>query len=131
MTTEESRATVLAFLQAQGKGDIEAMRSATAEDLCWEPPDSIMPPVTGREAVLEAMGKAGAEYFDLATMKVDVHAILAEGDRVVLIQSMRCKTAKGRDYSNRYCWVYTCADGKVSRIQEFTDSKRFHDLVLA
>lgn len=131
MTTEESRKTVLEFLAAQGRGDVEAMRRLAAPDIRWEPPGSVLPAVAGVDAVLEAMGRVGAESFDLSTMKVDVQKIVAEGDTVVMIQSMACKTAKGRDYSNVYCWVYTCADGKVARMQEFTDSKRFAEIVLA
>jgi ketosteroid isomerase-like protein len=127
--TEESRRIVLEFLAAQGKGDADAIRRLASEDLRWEPPGSVLPPVEGREAVLEAMARAGAESFDLATLEVDVHKIVAEGDTVAIIQSMRCKTLKGRDYSNLYCWVYTCADGKLVRMQEFADSQRFNDIV--
>lgn len=130
MTTEESRETVLGFLAAQGRGDAEAMRRLAAEDLRWEPPASVFAPVQGREAVFEAMAKAGAESFDLSTMEVEVDGIVAEGDKVVLLQRMKCRTARGTDYSNVYCWVYTCADGRVVRMQEFTDSQRFRDLVI-
>ena len=129
MTSEESRKTVLDFLAAQERGDGEAVRRLCSEDLSWEPPGPAIPPVKGREAVLEMMAKAGAEYFDLATMEVDVHKVVADDDTVAIIQSMKCKTAKGADYSNLYCWVYTCADGKLTRMQEFTDTQRFAEIM--
>jgi ketosteroid isomerase-like protein len=129
VNTEESRKTVMGFLAAQAQGDAEAIRRLTADDLRWEPPASVMPPVEGREAVLAAMAKAGEEFFDLGTMEADVHKVVAEGDTVVIVQSMKCKTAKGADYANQYCWVYTCADGRVKRMQEFVDSKRFDEIM--
>jgi ketosteroid isomerase-like protein len=129
VTTEQSRQIVLDFLAAQGRGDVDAIRRLSSDDLRWEPPGSALPAVQGREAVLEAMARAGAEHFDLSTMKVDVHKIVAEGDTVVLIQSMACKTSKGADYSNLYCWVYTCANGKLVRMQEFADTQRFDQIV--
>ncbi|MBW2495784.1 MAG: nuclear transport factor 2 family protein [Deltaproteobacteria bacterium] len=131
MTSEESRKTVLEFLAAREKGDVDAITRLTTEDLRWDPPGPDFEAVEGRDEVLAFMNQAGAEFFDVATMDVDIHKIIADGDTVAIVQSMRCKTAKGADYSNLYCWVYTCADGRVSRMQEFTDTKRFDEIVNA
>jgi hypothetical protein len=129
VTAEESRTTVMEFLAAREKGDAEATRRLSSDDLCWEPPGPFVHAVKGREAVLDMMANAGAQYFDLPTMEVDVHKVVADGDTVVIIQSVRAKTAKGADYSNLYCWVYTCKDGKVTRMQEFTDTQHFAEIM--
>ncbi len=31
-------------------------------------------------------------------------------------------TLQGREYVNEYCWVYTCRDGKIARLEEYADT---------
>lgn len=132
MDTEANRQLVLDYLAAQGRGDGEKMAALLADDLEWRPPKGIdMGQPKGRDAVLQTMAEAGARFFDLATMKVEVKWIVAEGDKVVIRQSATAKAANGRDYENEYVWVYICRDGRIAEIEEHVDSKRFADIVLA
>ena len=131
MQTEESRALVLDYMQAQGSGDGERMLEILADDVCWTPPPSVgLGTPRGSQNVLQAMGEAGPRFFDLASMKSDVLWIAADGDKVVVRIHMEAKTAAGRDYSNEYVWVYRCAEGKIVDIEEHTDSRRFTEIVL-
>ncbi len=131
MDGEASKQVVLDYLAAQGRGDGEKMASLLADDVQWRPPKGIpLGQPTGREAVLQTMAEAGAKFFDLSTMKVDVQWIIAEGDKVVIRQSATAKAANGRDYENEYVWVYIVRDGRIAEIEEHVDSKRFADIVL-
>ncbi len=131
MDGETSKKVVLDYLSAQGRGDGEAMAGLLADDVQWRPPRGV--PIgqpTGRDAVLQTMAEAGAKFFDLSTMKVEVKWIIAEGDKVVIRQSATAKAANGNDYENEYVWVYIVRDGRIAEIEEHVDSKRFADIVL-
>lgn len=131
MDGETSKKVVLDYLSAQGRGDGEAMAGLLADDVQWRPPRGV--PIgqpTGRDAVLQTMAEAGAKFFDLSTMKVEVKWIIAEGDKVVIRQSATAKAANGKDYENEYVWVYIVRDGRIAEIEEHVDSKRFADIVL-
>ncbi|HPG24428.1 MAG: nuclear transport factor 2 family protein [Spirochaetaceae bacterium] len=131
MDTEASRKLVLDYLTAQGSGDGAKMVSLLDPNVVWRPPAAAGLGVPkGREAVLGAMAEAGTKFFDLATMKVDVKWIVAEGDKVVIRQHAKAKTTRGRDYENEYVWVYLCRDGKIVEIEEHTDSQRFKEIVI-
>ena len=87
-------------------------------------------PFRGREVVLSAMVGAGKRFFDLPTMRSEVRKLVAEGDTVMVRSSASCKAANGRDYSNEYVWVFTCASGKIVQMEEHTDTLRFKQIVL-
>ena len=130
-TTEETRKIVFEYLGAQAQGDGAKMAALLADDVQWTPPAAAgLGAPKGRDAVLAAMGGAGAKFFDLATMKVDVKWIVADGDRVVMRTHNACKAANGRDYSNEYVWVYRVADGRIVEIEEHVDSQRFKEIVI-
>ena len=68
METEESRALVARYYASQGNPD--ALAEILADDVEWVPPASApIAPAKGRDAVLAAMGGAGGQFFDLATMR--------------------------------------------------------------
>jgi ketosteroid isomerase-like protein len=132
METEATRQLVLDYLAAQGSGDGAKMVELLDEKVRWTPPAAAGLGVpTGRDAVLQSMGEAGARFFDLSTMKVDVKWMVAEGDKVVIRQHVDAKAANGKDYSNEYVWVYICRDGKIVEIEEHVDSQRFKEIVLS
>jgi ketosteroid isomerase-like protein len=37
----------------------------------------------------------------------------------------------GRDYANEYVWVFTCAGGRIVRMDEHNDSLLLHQVLLA
>ena len=132
MDTESSRQLIMDYYRAIERVDLPAVEQILADDVVWCPPDSapIDGPFSGRDTVLAAQHESGARFFDLSSMKMTTHKIIAEGDTVVVLQGIAGKTAKGGDYSNEYVWVFTCANGKIVRMDEHTDSLRFHRLVM-
>lgn len=132
METEASRQLVLDYFAAQGAGDAAKINEILDENVLWTPPQSAgLGAPKGRSEVLAVMSEAGEKFFDLSTMKVDVKWIVAEGDKVIVRQSASGKAANGRDYKNEYVWVYICNDGKITEIEEHTDSQRFTEIVLS
>jgi ketosteroid isomerase-like protein len=132
METEASRKLVLDYLAAQGRGDGAKMTELLDEKVQWRPPAAAgLGAPNGRNAVLQAMGEAGAKFFDLSTMKSETKWVVADGDKVIVRQHNEAKAANGKPYSNEYVWVYVCRDGKIVEIEEHTDSQRFKEVVLS
>ena len=132
METEGSRKLVLDYYKALESGNAADVERLLADDVVWSVPSSapIDSSFSGRDTVLKAMRESGARFFDLESLEVTTHKIVAEGDTVVVLQSITGKAANGRDYSNEYIWVFTCADGKIVRMDEHNDSLRFHRIVM-
>jgi ketosteroid isomerase-like protein len=55
--------------------------------------------------------------------EVEVQAVVAEGDRVVVQQTIRAVTNKGEDYLNFYVLVYELtADGRIHTVWEYLNN---------
>jgi len=113
---------VAGIYEAFGRGDIAGVLSAMAEDVAWESPGSS--PLAGSRK-----GHAEVQQFfvDLvASVKIDqfdVEAIVADGDRVVVLGSETCTVlATGRTVTQHWSHAYTLRDGKVATIRLFEDT---------
>lgn len=124
MQTDETRALVQRFLEARSANDAATINEVLADDAVWAPPISAgIGPFEGREDCVKALtGGVTGKIFDLSTVKRDVHKLITEGDTAVALQRLSAKTVKGADYVNEYAWVYTCKDGKISRLDEYADT---------
>ncbi len=112
-------------------GDPARLAQVLADDVEWTTPAyAPVPGAQGRNAVLKMMGEAGGRFFDMTTMKAETRGIVADGDTVVVLQSMSCVATNGRDYSNEYVWVFKCVDGRIVRMEEHLDTARFRQIVL-
>jgi len=132
MDTEASRQLILDYYSAVETGDTSAVERILAEDVEWVPPVSapLDGPFRGRATILDEMHKAADRFFDLTQAQGGPSKLIADGDTVVAIYDLRCKAVNGRDYSNRYIWIFTCSDGRISRMEEHTDTLKFHRIVM-
>ena len=46
---------------------------------------------------------------------------VAQGDKVVVLGYYKARTAAGRPFASDWVMIFTVANGKVARFQEFTD----------
>ena len=67
-------------------------------------------------------GGAIGKVLDVYTIKRTVHRIIAEGDTAVVLQGLQGDLLAGGEYRNEYVWIYTCRDGRIARLDEFTDT---------
>jgi len=131
--TETSRKLVTDYFRAMGAQDHAALVRLLADDVEWIPPQSAPMegrPYIGRDAVVAAMHREGARFFDRTTRRSEIGKIVADGDTVVALFKFACMTQGGREYSNDYVWVFTCAGGQIVRMDEHTDTLRFHRIVI-
>jgi len=68
-------------------------------------------------------GDAG-KVFTIDTMQRDVHQIVVEGDTAVAFMTTTADLHNGSSDENEYVWRCRCADGKITRLDEYTDTLR-------
>jgi ketosteroid isomerase-like protein len=124
MDTEATRKLVEQFLAARSAGDAATITSLLAEDAVWHLPVSAsFGPFEGRDAVAKALsGGVTGTLFDMSTLRRDVHKVIVDGDTASVQQRLSATTLQGREYVNEYCWVYTCRDGKIAKLEEYADT---------
>lgn len=132
METEASRQLVLDYFQAVMSSDTAVLTRVLAEDVEWIPPRSapLDGPFRGREIVLAAMPREGARFFQLPSARAQIRKLVADGDTVVVLYTFRCAANNGRDYTNEYVWVFTCAGGRIVRMEEHSDTLHFQRIVM-
>jgi ketosteroid isomerase-like protein len=126
--TDTSRQLVVDYFQARRAADAATLARVLADDVEWAPPQSAPlegRPFVGRDAVIAAMHREGARFFDLETGRGDLRKLVADGDMVVVLYDFACTARNGREYSNTYILVFTCTDAQIVRIDEHTDTLRF------
>jgi uncharacterized protein len=123
-TTQETRQLIARFLEAHEHADAQAIRRLITEDATWHlPPSAGVGPFTGAEQVSAALaGGAADNWLDVSTIKREVTGIVVDGDTAVALESKTALTHGGEQYLNDYCWVYTCREGRISQIRNFTDT---------
>ena len=126
METEDTRRLIQDYYATLPTGDRDKLASLFTDDVEWFPPESApIGIIRGRDAVTaELGGETPRRMFKMRTFKVDVHKMLADGDTAVVQQAISAETRDGKQYDNEYCWVYTCRDGKISRIVEYADTRK-------
>lgn len=121
MDSETTRDLVQRFLDARAADDTTGVEALLADDASWQPPPSMgLGPFNGREEVAKAL--TSGRIFEPGSVRREVVKLLADGDTAVAIQRLSATTKRGVAYDNEYCWVYTCRDGKIARLDEYVDS---------
>jgi ketosteroid isomerase-like protein len=108
----------LAFIDAMSRGDAEAI------DACLTP-DAVayamgFGKLSGSRGRDEIVANTGAFKQLMPTgLRPTYRSITAEGERVVVEFDGDAVLANGVDYRNQYCMVFTLADGRITRLNEY------------
>lgn len=127
MNTDETRDLIERYYAALTTGDRDTVASVVADECVWIPPRSApFGRVEGGPAVVaELTGDTVKRTFDLKQpFAVEVRPkMIVDGDTAV-VQQRIIATAKetGSAYDNEYCWIYTCAHGKITCMEEYADT---------
>ena len=127
MDTNSTKALIEQFHQARSDRDTEKLASLMSDDVVLIPPIGFreVGTIVGRAAVAEKLSgkKAGDDsILNFDTIKRTLTKLVVEGDTAVAFFSLTAEKAAGGTYSNEYVWGYTCADGKVTRLDEYADT---------
>ena len=124
METEQTRELIERYYEAAAAGDRDALATMLTEDVEWRAAETVpAKPQQGRRVVSSVVSGRGREQmFDMDTFKLTVHRKLVDGDTAVVRQAISARTNDGKQYDNEYCWIYTCRDGQIARIEEYVDT---------
>jgi len=117
--------TVMAFMGAMGKGDVEGMSALMADDMVWHNEgDAAMPwigPWEGKEAVLGFLPVFGENFRTTAWENTDA---FASGDTVAVFGKMNGTTTRSRNEIGTFTFALRAkvSDGKVVLWNWFEDS---------
>jgi uncharacterized protein len=124
MNTQETRQLIERFVRTHEHADVEAIKELLTDDATWHLPSSAgVGPFTGAAQVAAALaGGAADNWLDTPTIKRTVTAIIADGDTAVSLESKTATTHRGEHYANEYAWVFTCRDGRIAQVRNYTDT---------
>jgi len=124
MDAQQNKRIIMEGLQLFQKGDIQQMLNHFHDDAEWLSPDAEAVPFAGNFHGKQEVARFFAEVGgSLQPMRFDVHDIVAENDKVVVIGEATWQVkATGRTYENPWVNVFTLRDGKVIRTQAYYDT---------
>ena len=125
MDTEATRALVQRYYDVLPKGNKDAIAELLSEDCEWFPPATApLEVVKGRDEVAKTFaGDLVRAMFDLKQpFKLEVRSMIVDGDTAVVQQRLTATVKNGNAYDNQYCWIYTCRDGQIARMEEYADT---------
>lgn len=130
MQTADTRALIERYYAAMTTADRDAMLECFDPGVTWVLPATAamgnnVDTMSGAQAVVEALGgRVVKQAFDITKpLDLEVRKMTVEGDTAV-VQHRITATAKatGKEYDNQYCWVYTCANGRITYMEEYVDT---------
>lgn len=123
MATEETRAVVQRWIDCTARGDVDAALALFDENAVWTNIGTTR--FSGEFAGLETITRSliGPLFAELESgIASEVEALLADGDRAVLLSRGMARTRGGRDYNNTYAQVFTVRDGRIVAVREYMDT---------
>ncbi|MFI2233724.1 nuclear transport factor 2 family protein [Nocardia testacea] len=131
--TSDSKAVVQAAWRAFATHDAELIAAFFTEDAEWLAQSGnatataldIPSHMIGREAITKFLAHDFPLLF-VSDVMVDFRGFYADGDSVVVEETMSATLANGNRYSNDYCFVFELRDGLIHRVREYMDTARGH-----
>jgi ketosteroid isomerase-like protein len=84
--------------------------------------------MVGREAIVRFLAEDFPRFF-VSDVAVTFHGFHADGERVVVEETMTATLANGNHYANDYCFVFELREGLVHRVREYMDTARGNRMV--
>lgn len=135
--SEQSRTIVKNAWKAFASHDPDRIAEVFTDDAEWRAPAHNATAVAlggtshlvGRQAIVQFLARDFTRLF-VSDVAVTFHAFHADGDRVIVEETMTATLANGNHYANDYCLVFELRDGLIHRVREYMDTARGNRLVL-
>jgi uncharacterized protein len=131
-TTEENRRLITHVFDELGRGNPAPFGDAMADDIRWTTPGRSVWSRTfqGKARVQnDLLGMVRKQL--VARVRLHVHRILADGDRVVVEADGQATTKRGEPYNNQYCLIFRIDAGKIAEVTEYIDTQLACDVLEA
>ncbi|WIX88096.1 nuclear transport factor 2 family protein [Amycolatopsis sp. DG1A-15b] len=84
--------------------------------------------LVGRQAIVQFLAEDFPRFF-VSDVTVTFTGFHADGERVIVEETMTATLANGNHYANDYCFVFELRDGLIHRVREYMDTARGHRMV--
>ena len=125
MGIEENKQVVSEWFARLSAGDLAGALDMLSEDATWWIAGGIeQTPGSGehtKEQARKLLSGMGRQLKD--GLRMTVHGMIAEGDRVAAEATSRGELRSGKVYANEYHFALTLRDGKITRVREYMDTK--------
>jgi len=124
MSVQENVQIVKDFLAAIGRGDMQAVRELSADDIEWIIPGEGWPLAGMRRghAGLANLFQTHSETMETSFM--EPREFVAQGDRVLVIGFARGRIkATNRTWEDHWVFATTVRNGKLTSIREYVDTQ--------
>ncbi|WP_028935067.1 nuclear transport factor 2 family protein [Pseudonocardia spinosispora] len=129
----DNRTIVQSAWHAFATHDAEQIVQLFTEDAEWLAPAGnatavalgVPSHMVGRDAIARFLAHDFPRLF-VSGVELDFHGFHADGDRVVVEETMRATLANGHAYTNDYCFVFTVRDGLICHVREYMDTAAGH-----
>jgi ketosteroid isomerase-like protein len=134
--SQQSRDIVQNAWKAFASHDADQISAVLTEDAEWLAPPgnatavALESPahIVGRKAIVQFLAEDFPRFF-VSDVTVTFHGLYADGERVIVEETMTATLANGNHYANDYCFVFELRDGLVHRVREYMDTARGHRMV--
>jgi len=134
--SHDSRAIVQAAWQAFASHDADRIAAVFTEDAEWFAPPGNATAIAldapshmvGKKAITRFLAEDFPRLF-VRDVAVTFHGLHADGQRVVVEETMTATLANGNHYTNDYCFVFELRDGLIHRVREYMDTARGHRMI--
>jgi ketosteroid isomerase-like protein len=120
VSTNENRRIAIDFLNALGRGDLEALEQLMTDDIELETMGcSFLSEKRDRDRLIELVN--AFHHFMTTPIEFEFESITAKEDRVALEPRSRATMVDGRPYRNTYHWLCWVDGGRIRKAREYMD----------
>jgi ketosteroid isomerase-like protein len=116
--------TVLDFFVALSSGDLDRLRPFLDAESVWEPMVKDIPGAGSYrgDQIIDDFLAPIRSAFAPGDPKIHVQTLFSDSEMVAVESYSDGHLADGREYYNRYAWIFRVRDGKVGWMHEYMDS---------
>jgi len=121
----ENKNLLQRYVSALQAGDTDAVRAFFAEDATWTLEAGDLPMSgawEGRDRIMDGFFASAMTNYESGSVELEVTAMIAEEDQVVMQWTSRARTRDGRPYENGCIGVFTLRDGAIVSVREYMDT---------
>lgn len=120
----DPRQRVTDIMGAMSEGRVGPLFDAMDENVTWRWMGVIQwsRKFEGKQLVIDTLFGGATETLGPSS-SVEVHAIHADGNTVIVEHAGRNELDDGRRYDNNYCWVIRFEGGSITEVREYMDTQ--------
>lgn len=125
MTQTDSGAVLRRYVTAVSDGDEKVIRELFAADATWRLDAGDLPisgTWNGRETIMGEFLAVAMSHYQPGSVDLEITAMIAHGEQVVLQWTSRARTLDGEPYENGCIAIFTVRDGKIQAVREYMDT---------